>query len=196
MAGGKGAEKKRPPLIDDLSRGLKKLMESYETSNKEARERMDWLKKQERLVWNELCEKQKSSVDCREEHDLYRAIAREARLQIQTGIIEKLANYTGVDQDWSKPTPQALSKLLTERLSERISPDKEGEAFGQQDWNYSVAVGMLLCLDCPTIQFAVQQLARFTHNPKRSHAKKIKWIVQYLVRTDVVQETTTNGVVK
>ena len=35
----------------------------------------------------------------------------------------------------------------------------------------------------PDLQFAVHQAARFTHNPKHSHAQAVKRIVRYLVST-------------
>jgi hypothetical protein len=35
----------------------------------------------------------------------------------------------------------------------------------------------------PNIAFAVSQVARFNHNPKKSHATAIKMIIQYLART-------------
>ena len=51
---------------------------------------------------------------------------------------------------------------------------------------YSSIVGMLLYLSTnarPDITFAVSQVARFNHSPKKSHASAIKTIVCYLHRT-------------
>jgi hypothetical protein len=56
----------------------------------------------------------------------------------------------------------------------------------QESWSYRSVVGMLLYLSTntrPDIAFAVSQVARFSHNPKKSHASAIKTIVRYLQRT-------------
>jgi hypothetical protein len=53
-------------------------------------------------------------------------------------------------------------------------------------WNYRSIVGMLLYLSTntrPDITFAVSQVARFNHSPKKSHASAVKTIVRYLHRT-------------
>jgi hypothetical protein len=55
-----------------------------------------------------------------------------------------------------------------------------------EPWNYLSVVGMLLYLSTntrPDIAFAVSQAARFSANPKQSHATAIKTIVRYLKRT-------------
>ena len=55
-----------------------------------------------------------------------------------------------------------------------------------ETWNYPSIVGMLLYLSTntrPDIAFAVSQVARFNHSPKKSHASAIKTIVRYLSRT-------------
>ena len=36
----------------------------------------------------------------------------------------------------------------------------------------------------PDITYAVSQVARFNHNPKKSHASAIKTIIRYLKRTE------------
>jgi hypothetical protein len=56
----------------------------------------------------------------------------------------------------------------------------------QESWSYRSVVGMLLYLSTntrPDIAFAVSQVARLSHNPKKSHASAIKTIVRYLQRT-------------
>ncbi len=56
----------------------------------------------------------------------------------------------------------------------------------QESWSYRSVVGMLLYLSTnthPDIAFAVSQVARFSHNPKKSHASAIKTIVRYLQKT-------------
>ena len=55
-----------------------------------------------------------------------------------------------------------------------------------EKWNYRSIVGMLLYLSTntrPDISFAVSQVARFSHSPKKSHAAAVKTIVRYLART-------------
>jgi hypothetical protein len=56
----------------------------------------------------------------------------------------------------------------------------------QETWSYPSIVGMMLYLSTntrPDISFAVSQVARFNHSPKKSHATAIKTIVRYLHRT-------------
>jgi hypothetical protein len=55
-----------------------------------------------------------------------------------------------------------------------------------ESWGYSSVIGMLLYLSTntrPDISFAVSQAARFTSDPKQSHAKAVKTIVRYLHKT-------------
>ena len=63
-----------------------------------------------------------------------------------------------------------------------LGSDTEGSPINEA-WNYSSIVGMLLYLTTntrPDIAFAVSQVARFTSNPKQSHAKAVKSILRYL----------------
>ena len=56
----------------------------------------------------------------------------------------------------------------------------------RKKWSYPSIIGMLLYLSTntrPDIIFAVSQEARFTHDPKQSHATVVKQIVRYLART-------------
>lgn len=58
-----------------------------------------------------------------------------------------------------------------------IAPD------GKPFWTYPSIVGMLLYLTTntrPKIASDVSQVARFTHNPKQSHATAVKIIIRYL----------------
>ena len=94
----------------------------------------------------------------------------------QHGLINKVLNYTGLAEATPKDTPAAL---------EPVGTDPNGKPF-QEDWNYAAAVGMLLYLSSntrPDIQFAVHSAARFTHNPKHSHAQAVKRICRYLKGT-------------
>ena len=94
----------------------------------------------------------------------------------QKGLIEKVINYIGLSDSNTKPTPAATAPL---------GSDKSGAPFAES-WSYAAAVGMLLYLSSntrPDIQFAVHQVARFSHCPKQSHGQAIKRIVRYLAGT-------------
>jgi hypothetical protein len=94
----------------------------------------------------------------------------------QTGLIRKIINYTGMATASSQPTPAT---------PEPLGSHKDGDPF-QEEWNYSAAVGMLLYVSSntrPDIQFAVHQVARFSHGPKKSHGAALKRIVRYLIDT-------------
>jgi hypothetical protein len=94
----------------------------------------------------------------------------------QTGLIDKIIKYTDMSTATSKPSPAP---------PEPLGSDKEGNPFCEE-WNYAAAVGMLLYVSSntrPDIQFAVHQVARFSHSPKVSHGQAIKRIVRYLVGT-------------
>jgi hypothetical protein len=94
----------------------------------------------------------------------------------QKGLIQKIIKATGLQDCNSNHTP-ALQACLG------IDPD--GEPM-DEFWNYRSIVGMLLYLSTntrPDITFAVSQVARFNHSPKKSHASAIKTIVRYLHRT-------------
>ena len=99
----------------------------------------------------------------------------------QTGLIDKVINYTGMKNATTRDTPAA---------TEPLGADSKGDPFSEES-NYSAAVGMLLYLASntrPDIQFAVHQVARFSHSPKKSHGQAIKRIVRYLLLT------RTNGI--
>jgi hypothetical protein len=94
----------------------------------------------------------------------------------QTGLIDKIIEATGM-QDANPAVVPAEPRPL--------GKDKAGQPFKEQ-WNYASVVGMLLYLSGnsrPDICFAVNQAARFTHDPKQSHAQAVKRIVRYLIGT-------------
>ena len=94
----------------------------------------------------------------------------------QTGLIKKVIATTNMEDCNPNWTPAARDAL---------GIDPEGESM-QETWSYPSVVGMLLYLSTntrPDITFAVSQVARFNHNPKKSHASAIKMIVRYLSRT-------------
>jgi hypothetical protein len=97
----------------------------------------------------------------------------------QRGLIQKIIDATGMQDcnpNWTPATQLTLG----------IDPD--GDPYDKQ-WSYPSIVGMLLYLCTNTLHtrpdksFAVSQVARFNHNPKKSHASAIKTVVRYLHRT-------------
>jgi hypothetical protein len=94
----------------------------------------------------------------------------------QLGLIEKIIAATGMKDSNPKSTPADPKPL---------GKDVNGKPFGES-WSYPSVVGMLLYLSGnsrPDIAFAVNQAARFTHDPKDSHAIAVKRIVRYLIKT-------------
>ena len=95
---------------------------------------------------------------------------------IQSGLIKKIIQATGMEQCNPNKTP-ALKTCL--------GKDEDGEPM-DATFNYRSIVGMLLYLSGntrPDIAYAVSQVARFTHNPKKTHATAIKMLVRYLAGT-------------
>ena len=73
----------------------------------------------------------------------------------------------------------------THPAADPLGTDKFGAPFNEE-WSYPAVVGMLLYLSShtrPDIQFAVHQVARFSHCPRKSHAQAVKRIVRYLIHT-------------
>ena len=91
----------------------------------------------------------------------------------QQGLIKKILAATAMEDcnpNWVPATPTALG----------IDPD--GEPM-DEEWSYPLIIGMLLYLSTnthPDITFAVSQVARFNHSPKKSHATAIKLIIHYI----------------
>ena len=94
----------------------------------------------------------------------------------QRGLTDKIIRVTGLQE--CKPNVVPATQLA-------LGSDPDGPPMSES-WNYLSVVGMLLYLACnsrPDIAFAVSQVARFSSNPKASHAKAIKTIVRYLAGT-------------
>ena len=94
----------------------------------------------------------------------------------QEGLISKIIDATGLKDANPNKVPAA---------SDTLGTDPDGAPFNAA-WSYPSVVGMLLYLTTntrPDIAFAVSQVARFTHNPKESHATAVKMIVRYLKGT-------------
>ena len=91
----------------------------------------------------------------------------------QPGLINCILEATGMEDCRPNAVPAAPKPLGT---------DPEGEPM-QEKWNYWSVVGMLLYLSTntrPDIALAVSQVARFSSNPKQSHATAVKTLVRYL----------------
>ena len=94
----------------------------------------------------------------------------------QVGLIDKIIEATGLEDANPCKTPADPKPL---------GKDKGGLDM-DESWSYPSVVGMMLYLSGnsrPDIAMAVSQAARFTHNPKQSHAKAVKRIVRYLKGT-------------
>ena len=94
----------------------------------------------------------------------------------QLGLIDKVLEATGMKQCKTSPVPAEAKPL---------GKDVDGAPFSE-NWNYRSVVGMLLYLSGnsrPDITFAVNQAARFSHDPKQSHAVAVKKILRYLQGT-------------
>jgi Reverse transcriptase (RNA-dependent DNA polymerase) len=95
----------------------------------------------------------------------------------QPALTQKIIEATGMSNCNPCPTPSTPNQPLAK--------DPDGEPMSEV-WSYPSVVGMLLYLSNnsrPDLVFAVSQVARFTHDPKQSHAAAIKRIVRYLVGT-------------
>ena len=95
---------------------------------------------------------------------------------MQQGLIKKILSVTAMEDcnpNWIPAAPTTLG----------IDPD--GEPM-DEEWSYPLIIGMLLYLltnTRPDITFAVSQVARFNHSPKKSHATAVKMIICYLKHT-------------
>ena len=97
---------------------------------------------------------------------------------IQTGLINKVLNTTGMEDCNSKPAPCSGD-------GKPLGSDPEG-AQAAEKWSHSSVVGMLLYLASnsrPDIAFAVHQCVCFTHSSKASHEAAILRICHCLQGT-------------
>ena len=94
----------------------------------------------------------------------------------QKGLIQKILKAANMTDCNPNSLPAAMTPLET---------DEDGEPM-QESWNYRAIAGMLLYLSTntrPDISFAVSQICRFSHAPKKSHATAIKTLLRYLKKT-------------
>ena len=100
----------------------------------------------------------------------------------QQGLIQKIMDAADMQDCNPNRTPST---------KEALGLDPDGSSM-DDSWNYRSVVGMLLYLATntrPDIAFAVSQVARFSHYPKKSHATAVKTIIRYL------SGTKSNGVI-
>jgi len=94
----------------------------------------------------------------------------------QKGLISKILEATGMEDCNPNQTPASIQAL---------GSDPDGEPMNEK-WNYRAIIGMLLYLVTntrPDLAYAVSQAARFSANPKKSHAAAVKQIIRYLQGT-------------
>lgn len=142
-----------------------------------------WLSPDDRLIEECVCKLKKLGYDLtlEKDGDVFGFLGIDKRVGssivlTQHGLIDKVIKYVDLQNSNSKSTPAATTLL---------GSDKDGKPF-VEEWSYPAAVGMLLYLSSntkPDIQFAVHQVAQFSHNPKESHVQAIKHIVSYVLGT-------------
>ena len=106
----------------------------------------------------------------------YTTLSNGSILMNQPGLIQKIVDATEMNGCNPNRTPAT---------KEALGMDPEGKRMTEK-WNYRSIVGMLLYLSTntrPDISFAVSQVARFSHDPRQSHASAVKTIVRYLAGT-------------
>ena len=106
----------------------------------------------------------------------YRTINETTLEMTQQGLINKVLTAAGMTDCNPNKVPALKAPLGT---------DPDGEPMSDE-WNYRSIVGMLLYLSTntrPDIAYAVSQVARFSHSPKKSHATAVKTILRYLAGT-------------
>jgi hypothetical protein len=94
----------------------------------------------------------------------------------QTGLINKIIKLTGLEEANPKSTP-------SDKVPLGPCPDDSPHS---EEWSYASVVGCLyyLCNNSrPDLSFAVNQCARYTHHPKKTHSIAVKRIVKYLLGT-------------
>ena len=94
----------------------------------------------------------------------------------QKGLIKKILTTAGMTECHANFLPAATTAL---------GKHPDDPPF-DENWCYRSVVGMLLYLSTntrPDITFAVSQVARFCHNPRKAHGTAVKTILRYLKGT-------------
>lgn len=102
--------------------------------------------------------------------------------ELRPRMVSCILEMVGLDPKASRTkihdTPACHTHLLDK--------DPEEASGHSYDWNYRSVVGSLSYLQAmirPDLTMAVQQCARFCNEPKESHAKALKRICRYLLKT-------------
>jgi hypothetical protein len=94
----------------------------------------------------------------------------------QPHLIDQIISDLGLKANTKTKDLPALSSRI-------LNKDIDGQPF-KEDWSYRSIVGKLNFLEKstrPDLAYAVHQCARFSHDPKESHAQAIKQIGRYLM---------------
>ena len=94
----------------------------------------------------------------------------------QRGLIKKTLEAAGMENC----NPNSIPTTQTPLGADKTGPPMDDA------WNYRGICGMLLYLSTntrPDIAFAVSQVCRFGHDPRKSHATAVKSILRYLKKT-------------
>jgi hypothetical protein len=96
----------------------------------------------------------------------------------QPHLIQQIIADLGFNErTGTKPTPAASTI--------KLSRDLHGKPY-REEWHYRSVIGKLNFVEKstrPDIAYAVHQCARFSNDPKESHANAVKRIVKYLIAT-------------
>ena len=96
----------------------------------------------------------------------------------QPHLIQQILDDVGMKSNTKTKDKAAPSTTILRR-------DLDGEPF-DEDWEYRAVIGKLNFLEKstrPEIAYAVHQCARFSNNPKKSHANAVKYLCRYLAAT-------------
>jgi hypothetical protein len=96
----------------------------------------------------------------------------------QPHLIQQILDDMGMKENTKTKDKAAPSSTILRR-------DQNGEPFNEK-WDYRSVIGKLNFLEKstrPEIAYAVHQCARFSSNPKKSHANAIKYLCRYLAAT-------------
>jgi hypothetical protein len=96
----------------------------------------------------------------------------------QRHLIQQILDDVGMKSNTKTKDKAAPSSTILRR-------DLDGAPF-KEDWDHRLVIGKLNFLEKstrPEIAYAVHQCARFSSNPKQSHANAVKYLCRYLAGT-------------
>ena len=105
----------------------------------------------------------------------------DGRLKLsQPHLVDQIIAEVGIEKSKSK------LKKIPAPSSHILQRDLRGKDYDNDKFNYRSVIGKLNYLEKgtrPDIAYAVHQLARFSSQPKESHAEAVIWLVKYLKYT-------------